>query len=175
MNLPQGVASRPWLIAVMGISGTGKTTIGTALALQLGAVYADGDAFHSAAHVAKMASGVPLTDADRIPWLADIGRWLHEQTSVGAVVSCSALRRVYRDTLRSQAPALIFLHLTGDPALIEQRVRERHGHFMPPSLVASQLDTLEPLADDERGMALDARAAPDELVRAFIAQLSRFA
>jgi gluconokinase len=159
----------------MGISGTGKTTVGSALAARLGVAYADGDAFHSPANVAKMASGVPLGDDDRLPWLAQVGDWLRAHEQVGAVVSCSALRRLYRDTLTQRAPGAIFLHLSGNPSLIEQRVRERHGHFMPASLVISQLETLEPLTADERGVVLDVGASPAQIVETFVAQLPHFA
>ena len=143
------------LVVVMGVSGSGKTTVGQALADRLRLEYADADEFHSAASVAKMASGHPLDDDDRAPWLVAIGAWLAEREADGAVVGCSALRRRYRDVLRAAAPGVVFLHLTGDPAVLTERVANRPGHFMPASLITSQLETLEPLEADERGDALD--------------------
>jgi gluconokinase len=158
----------PLEVVVMGVSGTGKSTLGTALATRLGVPYADGDSFHSSANVAKMAAGVPLTDDDRWPWLLTIGGWLHAHRASGAVVSCSALRRAYRDALTHAAPQTTFLHLRGDPALIRQRMAERATHFMPLSLLDSQLAQLEPLGPDERGMSLDIGAAPAAIIDAFL-------
>ncbi|MCB5165433.1 gluconokinase [Streptomyces bambusae] len=138
----------------MGVSGTGKSTVGRLLADALGVPYAEGDDFHPQANVAKMAAGVPLDDADRAPWLDAVGRWARGRSGPGGVVSCSALRRAYRDRLRAAAPGLVFVHLTGDRALIEARMAERAGHFMPVSLLGSQFALLEPLAADEPGAAV---------------------
>ncbi|QTE29294.1 gluconokinase [Pengzhenrongella sicca] len=160
------------LVVVMGVSGSGKTTVGQALADRLGVPYADADTFHSEASVAKMASGHPLDDDDRAPWLLAIGAWLAEHDATGAVVGCSALRRRYRDVLRSAAPRLELLHLAGDPAVLTQRVAERPGHFMPASLITSQLETLEALEADERGRVLDLTAPVDEIVASFAASLT---
>jgi len=143
------------LVVVMGVAGSGKTTVGQALADRLRLEYADADAFHSEAAVAKMASGHPLDDDDRAPWLIAIGAWLAEHEADGAVIGCSALRRRYRDVLRAAAPDVVFLHLTGDPAVLTERVANRPGHYMPASLITSQLETLEPLEPDERGNAED--------------------
>jgi gluconokinase len=139
-------------IVVMGVSGSGKTTVGQALAARLRLPYADGDAFHPQANLTKMASGMPLNDADRAPWLDAVGAWLvaHE-----GVVSCSALRRAYRDRLRAFAPGAHFVQLNVDPAILKERIDARHGHFMPSSLLHSQLATLEPLAPDEKGVIVD--------------------
>jgi len=158
----------PPLVVVMGISGTGKTTVGVLLAQRLALEYADGDSFHSAANVAKMASGVPLIDADRAPWLADVASYLAAHATTGAVVSCSALRRVYRDQLSAAAPRAIYLHLAANEALIRERVVRREQHFMPASLLASQLAALEPLATDERGLVLDASAPAEQIVDTFL-------
>ncbi len=158
-------AGRP--VVVMGASGCGKSTVGRALAAHLGVPFADADDLHPAANVAKMASGRPLDDDDRAPWLREVGRWLAAQGS-GGVMACSALRRAYRDALREQAPDTVFLHLDGDQATLESRVSSRPGHFMPAGLVASQLAALEPLGADEAGTALDLRAPVDTLVRAFL-------
>lgn len=157
------------LVVVMGVSGSGKTTVGQALADRLGLEYADADAFHSEASVAKMASGHPLDDDDRAPWLESVGAWLGQHSTDGAVVGCSALRRRYRDVLRDAAPELMFLHLSGDPAVLTERVTQRPGHFMPASLMTSQLSTLEPLEADERGIVLNLSASVDDLVESFIA------
>ena len=146
-------AQAPQLLVVMGVSGAGKSTVGEALAARLGLPYADADAFHPAANVAKMRAGVPLDDADRAPWLAAVGSWLAERHE-GAVVSCSALRRAYRDTLRGYGGSLAFVHLDGPAAVVTRRVAARAGHFMPASLVASQLATLEPLGSDEAGLTV---------------------
>jgi gluconokinase len=162
---------RPLLVAVMGVAGAGKTLIGRTLAARLTLEYADGDDFHPALNVAKMARGEPLTDADRAPWLIAVSVWLAERRTCGAVASCSALRRSYRDTLRSAVPELTFLHLAGSPELIRERVSARTDHFMPASLVSSQFVALEPLASDERGVTIDARSTPAQIVDEFLARV----
>jgi gluconokinase len=156
------------LVVVMGIAGSGKTTVGALLAQRLGVPYADGDSFHSAANIAKMRGGVALSDHDRGPWLLAIGSFLHQHQDAGAVVSCSALRRVYRDVLTKAAPRTAYLHLAGSADLIRERMAQREGHFMPVSLLVSQLAALEPLGADERGVELDIRAPPEQLVEAFL-------
>ncbi|MGK5500266.1 gluconokinase, partial [Streptomyces sp. URMC 125] len=148
----------------MGVSGSGKTTVGTGLAGALGVPYADADDFHPPANVEKMSSGVPLTDEDRRPWLDAIAEWLRERGARGGVVTCSALRRRYRDRLREAAPELFFVHLDGSPELIASRMSARRGHFMPPELLRSQLDTLEPLAEDEAGAVVPIDGTPEETV-----------
>lgn len=169
--MPPTTSPIPGPVVVMGVSGCGKTTVGEALADRLGVPYADADAFHSQANVTKMAGGHPLDDDDRAPWLEAIATWLHEQQS-GAVVSCSALRRRYRDVLRSKAPDVSFLHLDGDREVIEQRVRHREGHFMPSSLLDSQLKTLERLGPDERGVAVDLALPVEQIVDTAVARLA---
>ncbi|POX58188.1 gluconokinase [Streptomyces sp. Ru62] len=156
---------RPPCVVVTGVAGIGKTTVARLLAQRLAVPFADGDDFHSPAHIAKMSAGTPLDDADRRPWLESIGRWLHEHdvAGTGAVVACSALKRRYRDTLRTACPDAFFLHLTADRELLASRLRRRHGHFMPGSLLDSQLATLEPLEPDERGAQLDAAPTPGAL------------
>lgn len=138
----------------MGISGVGKSAVGHELADRFGLEYADGDDFHSRANIHKMASGHPLTDEDRWPWLRSIGQWLAEHDGTGGVISCSALKRVYRDVLVQAAPRTSFLHLFGDHELIRSRMEHR-SHFMPTSLLASQEQTLEDLQPDESGFAFD--------------------
>ncbi|KUN22867.1 gluconokinase [Streptomyces corchorusii] len=135
------------------------------LAQRLGVPFADGDDFHSPADITKMSAGTPLDDTDRRPWLESVGRWLHQRdvAGTGAVVACSALRRRYRDILRAACPGAFFLHLTAGRAVLADRLGGRTGHFMPSSLLDSQLATLEPLEPDEPGAELDATPAPDIL------------
>ncbi|MEU6946438.1 gluconokinase [Streptomyces sp. NPDC046316] len=161
----------PPVVVVMGVAGTGKTTIGPLVADALGVPYAEGDDFHPAANVAKMSAGTPLDDADRGPWLDAIGQWAHGREGLGGVVSSSALKRIYRDRLRAAAPGVVFLHLTGDRELIERRMRERKGHFMPTALLDSQFATLQPLGDDEAGVAVDVSGSPEEIAARAVAAL----
>jgi gluconokinase len=151
----------------MGVSGAGKSTVGAALARRLDVAFADADAFHSQANIAKMAEGKPLTDEDRYPWLDAVGEWLAHHRD-GGVMSCSALKRQYRDRLRAHCPQIEFLHLTGSPQLIARRQASRPGHFMPSSLLNSQFNTLEPLGPDENGIGVDAGEGVDAIVEAFL-------
>jgi gluconokinase len=151
------------VVVVMGVAGTGKTTIGPLLAARFGVPYAEGDDFHPPASVAKMAAGIPLDDADRWPWLDAIGRWAHGRAGLGGVVSSSALKRSYRDRLRAVAPGTVFVHLTGDRALIADRMSRRQGHFMPAALLDSQFAALQPLQPDEEGVTVDVSGSPDEI------------
>lgn len=154
----------------MGVSGSGKSTVGAALAQRLRVPFADADDFHSPANITKMSAGTPLDDADRLPWLRAIGTWLAEHAVTGGVAGCSALRRAYRDVLRETAPSDVsFVHLDGDAEVVRRRVADRAGHFMPASLVASQFQTLEPLQPDEHGIVLDLSRSVDELVDAYMA------
>jgi gluconokinase len=155
---------------VMGVTGCGKTTVGTLLAQRLGVPYFEADDFHPAANVAKMRAGTPLTDEDRQPWLAAIAERIADTTGPGPVVSCSALKRQYRDLLRQAAPRTWFLHLVIDEAAASQRVAARPGHFMPALLVPSQLADLEPL-QAEAGLALDATQPPKDIITAAVRQL----
>ncbi|MFF0133358.1 gluconokinase [Streptomyces mirabilis] len=149
-------------IVVAGVSGTGKTTVARLLADRLGIPFAEADDLHPPANIAKMSAGVPLDDEDRQPWLESIGRWLHEHaaTGSGGVIACSALKRRYRDMLRASCPNVFFLYLTASHDLLAQRLSHRAGHFMPQSLLDSQLAALEPLATDEPGASLDAGPTP---------------
>ncbi|MGW5972343.1 gluconokinase [Streptomyces sp. NPDC055186] len=153
----------PHVVVVMGVAGTGKTTIGPLLATRLDVPYAEADEFHPEANIAKMSAGTPLTDEDRLPWLDAIGDWARGRVGLGGVVSCSALKRSYRDRLRAAAPGMVFVHLTGDRALIEDRMSHREGHFMPTALLDSQFATLQPLEPDEVGIAVDVTGSPQEI------------
>lgn len=155
-------------IVVMGVAGSGKTTFGEALGARLGLRYADADGFHSQANIDKMAAGNPLTDDDRWPWLGAISEWLGSYADTGAIVSCSALRRAYRDRLRTAAPDAVLVHVAGPQAVVQERLDARRDHFMPPSLLQSQYDTLEPLEPDERGVTLDVRRSVPALVEAYV-------
>ncbi len=157
------------LVVVMGVSGSGKSTVGAALADALGVPFTDADGLHPAANVAKMTRGIPLTDADREPWLDAVGARLAEHSGTGLVVACSALRRTYRDRLRAHAPSTVFVHLSGDAAVLAERMGGRSGHFMPTALLDSQLATLEPLAADEAGTTLDIRRPVEEIVAGAVA------
>lgn len=158
----------PLMVVVMGVTGSGKTTVGERLAGALGVEFGDADKFHSEANIAKMASGTPLIDDDRWPWLEAIGVWLQEHRSSGAVVSCSALKHSYRDKLRQHAPNVWFLHLSGNLEVITERVATRGHHFMPASLVASQFEALEPPTADEQAICIDSSLPPDEIIAEFV-------
>ncbi|MGW0846272.1 gluconokinase [Streptomyces sp. NPDC002787] len=164
------------LVIVMGVSGSGKTTVGQLLAQSLGVPYAEGDDFHPAPNVAKMRAGHPLDDEDRRPWLDEIAQWLASHADSGGVMTCSALKRRYRDRLASAAPHVCFLHLDGSPELIAARITARRGHFMPPDLLKSQFADLEPLGDDEAGAAIPIDGTPQEtaaLAHSAVTLLSR--
>ncbi|GAA4612295.1 gluconokinase [Actinoallomurus liliacearum] len=139
------------IVLIMGVSGSGKTTIGAMLAGRLGWKYAEADDFHPPANVEKMHAGVPLTDEDRWPWLRAIGAWMHEQDAP-AVVTCSALKRKYRDVLRESRPDLHLVYLDGSKELIGGRLAARHGHFFPRQLLDSQFADLETPAPDENAL-----------------------
>lgn len=152
------------LLVVMGVSGSGKSTVGELLATSLGVPYADADELHSQANVQKMATGHPLTDTDRWPWLQRVGEELHAAQATGMVMACSALKRSYRDLLLATAPRAKFVFLDGSRTVLEQRLDGRHAHFMPARLLDSQLDTLEPLAADEPGVTVSFDQTPANIV-----------
>ena len=155
-------------IVFMGVSGSGKSTVGAALAQRLRVPFADADDFHPEANVAKMSAGHALNDEDRHPWLDAIGDWLANHCGEGGVMSCSALKRKYRDQLRKHCPQVRFLHLSGSPEVIGRRQASRPGHFMPASLLASQFDTLEPLEADEHGVVVDVDQDIDAVVENYL-------
>ncbi|WP_051386494.1 gluconokinase [Actinokineospora inagensis] len=157
----------------MGVAGSGKTTVAALVAGRLGVPLAEADEFHPAANIAKMRSGHPLTDQDRMPWLAAIAEWIGERgRDGGGVVTCSALKRSYRDLLGRAAPRVVFVYLHGTREVLADRMRGRTGHFMPVSLLDSQLADLEPLAADEDGWTLDITHTPGELAEAAVRALT---
>ena len=152
------------LAVVMGVGGSGKTVVGSALAQRLELPFRDADSFHSQANIDKMTAGHPLDDDDRAPWLAAIGKWLSEHRQEGAIVTCSALKRAYRDAIRAAAGEIPFLHLDGPREVVAVRVAHRPDYFLPASLVSSQFETLEPLQADEPGLRVDFTRPIDDLV-----------
>ena len=164
--LSENSPSSPLRWVVMGVSGSGKSTVGAALANHFAIPFLEGDAYHPADNVSKMTAGIPLDDEDRAGWLdalaGEIG--MARSQGRGLVLSCSALKRRYRDLLRVADPALRFVHLAGPRELIAERMHGRPGHYMPPSLLDSQLSILEPLQADEAGLTLDIALAPTVLV-----------
>ncbi|MCF6376464.1 gluconokinase [Nocardioides KLBMP 9356] len=159
-------------LVFMGVSGSGKSTVATAVQARLGWELAEGDDFHPPENVRKMSEGTPLTDADRWGWLESLAAWTAERDARGepTIITCSALREVYRDVLRRGGEGTFFVHCTGDKYLLIERMNARE-HFMPPSLLESQLDTLEPLLDDEDGMDVDIALPVDAIVDRVLARL----
>jgi len=165
---------RPRHILVMGVCGCGKSSLGQALAEALGLDFVEGDALHPEANVRLMAAGTPLTDADRAGWLdALAARLAAVPAGQGAVLACSALKRAYRDRLRQAAPALETVYLHGEAALLAQRLHARKGHYMPASLLPSQLATLEPPALDEHALVLDVAPPRAQVLARALAVLQR--
>lgn len=161
-------------LVVMGVSGSGKTTVAELLAKRLGWPFMEGDRLHPPANVEKMRQGIPLTDADRAPWLDRIGEELKSWAAVGksGVLTCSALKRAYRDRIRSARPDVRLVYVKGSEALIASRVAARHHEYMPASLLRSQFDTLEEPTPDERVVTVDASGSPDKEAAAVIATLN---
>lgn len=151
-------------IVIMGVQGSGKSTIGTLLAQRLGVPFIDGDSLHSTANKEWMASGRALSDAQRLPWLHDVGKRLAAGAGAGVVVACSALKRSYRDVLREHAPTMLTVFARGDVDLIRARVTARRHEYMPPSLLPTQLDDLEARQDDEPGLTVDIARTPEDIV-----------
>lgn len=156
-------------IVVMGVAGSGKSSIGTLLSRAFGIPFQDGDDLHPQSNVEKMASGTPLTDEDRWPWLDLCALSLNIQG--GAILACSALRRSYRDRIRNLAPGAIFVHLDGSDELLFERLNNRKNHFMKPKMLISQLQTLEPLQEDEAGFSVDINRSEAEIVQEISSRL----
>ncbi|MFJ4286347.1 gluconokinase [Paenarthrobacter nicotinovorans] len=157
------MTGKPLHVVVMGVAGCGKSTVGAALAKRLGAEFLDGDALHPQSNIDKMAAGTPLNDGDRAPWLAEIGRRF-STSDAPLVIACSALKRAYRDIIRGGDASVVFVHLHGARELLSERMNSRPGHFMPAALLDSQLATLEPLQEDEAGIAADITSPVEVIV-----------
>ncbi|MFZ0200650.1 MAG: gluconokinase [Candidatus Sulfotelmatobacter sp.] len=160
------------VVLLMGVSGTGKTTVGHLLASELVCDFADGDDYHPAANVEKMRSGIPLTDADRDPWLKALRQLIAGWVGTGknAVLACSALRRAYRDVLRI-SPEVRLVYLRGTPKLLQQRLHARRGHFMTERMLQSQLETLEEPKESEQALVVDIDQSPAQIVAEIRAKL----
>jgi gluconokinase len=167
------MASRASVVVVMGVSGSGKSTIAAMLAHRLRWIYEDGDWFHPRANVEKMHGGVPLTDEDRWPWLEAIAAWIDATRKAGnhGVITCSALKRAYRNILVDARPDVRLVYLKGNQDLIARRIAARDGHFMPPSLLASQFATLEEPQADERAIVVSISPHPREIVETIVKEL----
>ena len=163
----------PPLLVVMGVSGCGKSTVGSQVAVALGLEFLEGDSLHSQHNIALMASGVALTDNDRREWLELLSARIAQahRNQQGLVVSCSALKRIYRDVLRRGAPELLFVHLSGDTALLTKRIAQRAGHYMPASLLLSQLQTLEARGPNDQALTFDVLNSPEVIVQSLVAAI----
>jgi gluconokinase len=172
-SLCEGRGDRTCALIVMGVAGSGKSTVGEALAARLGWRYEDGDRFHPASNVAKMSAGQPLTDEDRWPWLKAIADEIDRlsATHERAVIACSALRRIYRDVLVHGRPDIAIVYLQGTQAVIAERLDRRKGHFMPPGLLASQFKTLEPPTADEHPITVSIDGPVEVIVDDIVSQL----
>jgi len=173
MSTPSKTPARPPMIVVMGVSGSGKSTVAGLLAEKLSCPMLEGDSLHSAENIRRMASGIALDDADRGPWLRAIAQRIASASREGRslVVSCSALKRRYRDILREGDPRLILVYLAGDPRLIGQRMSRRHDHFMPPALLDSQFKALETPDPDEHAIRCDIAENPQDIVQSVLGTL----
>ena len=158
-------------VVVMGVTSCGKSTVGAGIAKRVGAEFVDGDSLHPQSNIDKMASGTPLNDGDRAPWLTEIGRRF-ASSDAGLVIACSALKRAYRDIIRSGDPSVVFVHLHGTRELLASRMAARPGHFMPLSLLDSQLETLEELQADEAGVVVDIATPVGQIVDEAVAGLT---
>jgi gluconokinase len=173
--MPRTSASLPPLcLVVMGVSGVGKTSVAHALVARTGWAFQEGDELHPESNRAKMAAGHPLDDDDRRPWLRRIADWIGERevAGEGGVVTCSALKRAYRELLRDGHPSVRFVHLVADADVLTSRVAHRHHEYMPASLLRSQLETLEPLEADEPGVQVETHGDPDAVADRALAALA---
>jgi gluconokinase len=168
-----GTSRRPSVLVMMGVSGSGKSTVGTLLARALQWEFGDADSFHPPANVEKMREGIPLTDKDRWPWLRAIAAWIDKKRAAGTcgVVTCSALKRRYRDILIGDRTDVRLVYLKGSEELIARRMAMRHGHFMPPSLLSSQFAALEEPGPDERPIIVSIEPPPAAIVAQILSML----
>jgi carbohydrate kinase (thermoresistant glucokinase family) len=174
MTSSEGTSLLVRSIVVMGVAGSGKTTVARALAARLNYAFIDADWLHSPENIEKMSSGHPLSDDDRYPWLHSVGRRIESEApnQRGTVTACSALRRAYRDILRLYAPDAFFVYLEGSPEVIHARIESRRQEIISGSLLASQFAVLEPLREDERGMRVDIERSPEVIVNDIVAELA---
>ncbi len=172
-GLPAGPTGAQVLV-VMGVSGSGKSTVAALVADKLGWIFVDGDSFHTPEHVAKMHAGLALDDEDRAPWLARIAVWIRQRLAAGesGVIVCSALRRAYRDVLTGGSPHVRIVYLEGDPGVIAARLAQRQGHFMSPRLLDSQFAVLEPPAPEEHPIIVDILDTPEAIAGRIITQVA---
>ena len=163
------------VLVVMGVSGSGKSTVADLLSARLGWPFMEGDSLHPEANIAKMESGQPLTDEDRWPWLDKVAAWIEGQQAAGqdGIITCSALKRSYRDVLDRRGDGVVFVHLVGERQTLEQRMQARAGHFMPPGMLASQLETLEEPEPDEPSIRVPIEQAPTQIVDQVVTELER--
>ena len=166
-------AGAPAVIVVMGVASSGKTSLGERLAERLGWPFRDADSFHPPANVAKMSSGIPLTDEDRKPWLAAIAAWIDELRGNGGngIVTCSALKKAYREVIVGDRPDVALVYLKGSRELIGQRMAARQHHFMPPALLDSQFATLEEPGTDENPLVVQVEASKEAIVEQVVREL----
>jgi carbohydrate kinase (thermoresistant glucokinase family) len=174
LRVSQPVDREP-VVLLMGVSGSGKSTIGRLLAEHTGWPFEDADRLHTESSVAKMHAGIPLTDADRWPWLRAVADWIAQRHAAGGpgIIGCSALKRAYRDLLRTADPQLRIVYLKGDPALLRERLSHRHGHFFPAILLSAQLDDLEEPGPDEHPVTVPIGQTPERTTQAVLAALGR--
>jgi len=168
------VANAPPVLVVMGVSGAGKTTVARAVAARTGWAFEEGDDLHPAANIAKMHARISLTDADRLPWLSAVAAWIDGRRAAGlaGVITCSALKRAYRRIVVGERPEVRLVYLRGGAELIAERLAQRHGHFMPASLLDSQMETLEEPGPDENPIVVDIGPPPGEIAETIIRLLS---
>ncbi len=159
--------TEPVVLVVMGVSGCGKSTVAALLAGRLGWAFEEGDALHPQTNIDKMAAGHPLTDEDRYPWLEKVAEWVDQRLAHGenGVITCSALKRTYRSIINRRGSGVVFVFLSGSPETISARLAERHGHFMPASMLASQFADLEEPSQDEPGIRIDVGPAPGAIAQ----------
>ncbi len=165
--------SRPVVLVLMGVSGCGKSTVAAVLAGRLGWAFEEGDALHPQSNLDKMAAGHPLDDEDRKPWLAKVADWVDERLDAGedGLITCSALKRSYRDVINRRGSGVMFVYLAGTPELLGSRLVARHGHFMPPGLLDSQFEALEEPAPDEPEIRVPVGAAPAVIAQHIVERL----